>query len=65
MFKAGSRILHRTTDKQGTVLSSRATPSRTGQCLVNILQVFWDDGSFGEVPATWVSLLEDATDEGD
>ena len=62
MFKAGKPVISRVSGREGIVLTSRVVPSLTGQCLVNLIEVYWDDGTVDEVPAE--SLIVEISDDG-
>lgn len=62
VFKAGKRVTSRVSGREGIILASRVMPSLTGQCLVNLIEVHWDDGTVDEVPAE--SLIVEISDDG-
>ena len=60
MFRAGKRVTCRETERRGIIVASRAAPSLTGQCLVNLVKVYWD-GALEEVLAE--SLIVEGKDD--
>jgi hypothetical protein len=62
MFKAGKRVTSKVSGRGGIILASRVMPSLTGQYLVNLVEVSWDDGTVDEVPAE--SLIVEISDDG-
>lgn len=61
MFRAGKRVTSKLTERRGIIVGSRAAPSLTGQCLVNLIKVYWDDGALEEVLAE--SLIVEDNDD--
>jgi hypothetical protein len=62
MFKAGKRVNSKVNGMGGIILASRVIPSSTGQYLLNVIKVYWDNGTIGEVPAE--SLVVETNDDG-